>query len=113
MLRDYPKKQISKEVTAYNQVFYPEIRSLLRRYSRDNSPSGAFAGTSDLGFTLSLMDMATTLLQGWSRHTPEQGAPCMVAGTMLQPPDSSATVSLQSGELISPSTCDKQNPPHS
>ena len=41
MLRDYPKKQISKEVTAYNQVFYPEIRSLLRRYSRDNAPSGA------------------------------------------------------------------------
>ena len=41
-LREYPKKQISKEVTAYNQVFYPESRSLLRRYSRDNAPSGAF-----------------------------------------------------------------------
>ncbi len=39
---EYPKKQISKEVTDYNQVFYPESRSLLRHYSRDKEPSGAF-----------------------------------------------------------------------
>ena len=40
--RESPQKQISKEVTAYNQVFYPESKHLLRRYSRDNTPSGAF-----------------------------------------------------------------------
>ena len=39
---DYPKKHISKEVTAYNQVFYLEIRRLLWLYSRDKAPSGAF-----------------------------------------------------------------------
>ena len=33
LAREYPKKQILKEVTAYNQVFYPESRSLLSRYS--------------------------------------------------------------------------------
>ena len=40
---EYPKKQISKEVTTYNtiQVFYPESRPLLRRYSRDKAPSCA------------------------------------------------------------------------
>lgn len=37
---DYPKKHISKEVTAYNQVFYLEIRRLLWLYSRDKAPSG-------------------------------------------------------------------------
>ena len=31
--REYPKKPISKEVTAYNQVFYPERRRLLRHYA--------------------------------------------------------------------------------
>ena len=43
---EYPKKQIPKEspkeVTAYNQVFYPESGCLLRRYSRDKAPLGAF-----------------------------------------------------------------------
>ncbi len=33
LVREYPKKQILKEVNAYNQVFYPESRSLLSRYS--------------------------------------------------------------------------------
>ena len=33
LAREYPKKQILKEVTAYNPVFYPESRSLLSRYS--------------------------------------------------------------------------------
>ena len=44
LLCAYPKKQISKEVkvTAYNRVFYPESRYLLRRYSRDKAPSGRF-----------------------------------------------------------------------
>ena len=41
-ISEYPKKQISKEVTAYNQVFYPESRILQRHYSRDKTPSGAF-----------------------------------------------------------------------
>ncbi len=39
--REYPKKHSSKEVTAYKQVLYHEMRRLLRRYSQDKAPSGA------------------------------------------------------------------------
>ncbi len=38
---EYPKKQISKEVTDYNQVFYPESREA-KALSRDKAPLGAF-----------------------------------------------------------------------
>ena len=35
-------KQIPQEVSAYKQVLNPERRCVLRHYSRDKAPSGAF-----------------------------------------------------------------------
>ena len=40
---EYHQKQSSKGVTAYNQVFYPEGKALLRRSYRDNESAGAFS----------------------------------------------------------------------